>query len=234
MNQASRSFAEVTLLEAVARKVRVELNCRGVASRRPLRLSSQMLGLDDQDRLLLEEPRAGAHKVFLPPGWELGMAFSVGEYFVQVRSSVLDHCQHLLEPQRRVEAMVVQRPGQILALNRRQHERTELDASCQVTAHIWPFDELLSGNRLGARTGRLRNISLAGLGIELSDEPGWPRGQEVLISLSEPAWPQDRLFRACFRHCSQAGRGAFLAGFGDVLEWGPGQSVRMIDRLARL
>ena len=234
MNRTSRSFAEVTLLEAVARKVRVELNCRGVASRRPLRLSSQMLGLDDRDRLLLEEPRADKHKVFLPPGWELGMAFSVGEYFVQVRSTVLDHCQHLLEPQRRVEAMVVQRPEQILALNRRQHERTELDASCRVTAHIWPLDDLLSRNHLRAPTGRLRNISPGGLGIELSDEPGWARGQEVLISLSEPAWPQHRLFRACFRHCTQTGRGSFLAGFGDALEWGPGQSVHMIERLARL
>ena len=105
------SFADAAILDAVGRKVRVDLVLKPVTASSPSRLISRFLGFLGDDRLAIEEPRTEKkEKVFLPSGWLLGMSFEADNMWLQTRTTVLDHCLFLVQPARRADALVVQKP----------------------------------------------------------------------------------------------------------------------------
>ena len=112
----SRSFTDVSLMEAIARRVRVDLTV-GPAGTAGLRcLITRLLSFVEPDRLALDIPRDRGRKVHLPNEAELGLFFSLGGYRMQTRTKVVDHCQLALRPGHRVDSlgMIV---GQVISLS---------------------------------------------------------------------------------------------------------------------
>jgi len=229
----ARSFAEVALAEAIARRARVDLVLKPVTPSTDKRLRSRFLGVARTGGLVLDVPvGARVRRVYLPCGWELGMAFPVGGFLLQTRTTVLDHCQFALYPTRRVDAVVVARPGRILAVNRRKQPRYEVDPSRTVVACLWPAEALISGGRVFPRVGRLKNFSREGLGLVFPTVLPYEPGTEMVLRLEEHAREEHRLVSAVFRHSTALGDGQWLAGFSDVVELGPGQRIGIIESLA--
>jgi hypothetical protein len=198
-------------------------------------LSSRFLGIDKGGRLILAVPTTGdttAEKVFLPVGCDVGMIFSVGGLLLQVVTRVLDHCHYRQFRDRRVEALAVQRPSHVTELSHRKNLRWEVDVGEQITASIWPVEGLCSAAPPPPRIGRLVNWSDSGLGVCLAELIPHQLGTAMVIRLER--WkPQDSsIHRGVLRHCTPKPDGQFLAGFGNVVELGPGQAVPIMESLA--
>ncbi|MDY7009776.1 MAG: PilZ domain-containing protein [Planctomycetota bacterium] len=227
----SKSFAEVTFMEAVARRICVHLVLKPITPKTDSRLRSRFLGNIGRDRLVLDVPLSGGHKVYIPVGWEMGMAFPVGQFLLQARTTVLDHCQFQLYPTRRVDGLVVQRPTKILSLNRRSRPRYEVDPSVYIAASLWPADSLASGNQTDVRSGQLINWSAGGLGIRLSKNLPCNPGDQMIIRLEKADGNEWPIFRAILRHCTPQDNQEWLAGFSDVGALSPGQESEIIESL---
>ena len=218
-------------MEAVARRIRVHLVLKRITPKTDSRLRSRFLGTIGRDRLVLSVPLSGNHKVCIPVGWEMGMAFPVGQFLLQARTTVLDHCQFQLYPTRRVDGMVVQRPTKILSLNRRSQPRYEVDPSVYIAASLWLADSLAHGEQTDVRSGQLVNWSAGGLGIRFSSNPSCDQGDQMIIRLEKADGNEWPIFRAILRHCTPQDNGEWLAGFSDVAGLGPGQESEMIESL---
>ncbi len=218
-------------MEAVARRSRVYLILKPVTPETDKRLRSQFLGAAGPDRLVLDVPVAKDHKVCVPVGWELGMAFPMGHFLLQARTTVLDHCQFQLYPTRRVDGLVVQRPTRILSINRRSQPRYEVDPSTYIVASLWPADSLAHGDQTAVRSGQLVNWSANGLGIKLAAELPFSPGIQMIIRLEKAGSDEWPIFQAILRHCTPQENGQWLAGFSDVGGVGPGQAVSTIESI---
>lgn len=218
-------------MEAVARRIRVYLISKSVTPETDGRLRSRFLGAVCPDRLILDIPVSGNRKVCVPVGWELGMTFSMGQFLLQAKTTVLDHCQFQLYPTRRVDGLVVHRPTKILSLNRRSQPRHEIDPSEYIMVSLWPAESLAHGDRSVVRSGQLINWSVSGLGIKLAANLPCNPGTKMIIRMEKADGDEWPIFQAIFRHCTQHGDEEWLAGFGDVSRVGPGQSTSTIESL---
>ncbi|MCK4625557.1 MAG: flagellar brake domain-containing protein [Phycisphaerae bacterium] len=229
--QQSKSFTEVTFMEAVARRLRVYLISKPVAPETDGRLRSRFLSAAGPDRLILDVPVFKNRKVFVPVGRELGMTFSMGQFLLQARTTVLDHCQFQLYPTRRVDGLVVQRPTRILSINRRSQPRYEVDPSAYIMVSLWPAENLAHGDRTVVRSGQLINWSESSMGIKLAANLPCGPGTEMIIRMEKvdsDEWP---IFQAILRHCTPQENGQWQAGFSDVSRVGPGQNTSTIESL---
>jgi len=231
MEQQRREFSATSFVEAVARRARVDLVLKPVTPSSERRLISRFLGLHGGDGLVLAVPQAKGRKVFVPTGWDLGMLFPVGGFALQARTTVLGHCQFRLRPSRRVDAIIIQRPSEILAINRRKHPRHDVDLSRPVRASLWVADRLAGGQASPTQVGQLRNWSEGGLGIEFPAELACDAGTETILRLEEPGSDQCRILRGVLAHCTQMSVSRWLAGFANVAELCPGEASRMIRSL---
>jgi hypothetical protein len=191
--------------------------------------------MDKDGRVILAVPAAeGARnkKVFLPVGCDVGMVFPVGGLLLQAVTHVLDHCHHQQHPPRRVEAIIVARPGKVTALSQRQNPRWEIDPSDRIAASIWSAESLASGARPLPRMGRLANWSDGGLGICLGEPLPCQAETEVIIRLEGRKPNEFPIYRGVLKHFTPRPDGQFLAGFGEVVELGPGQAVPIMESLA--
>ncbi len=230
--QQISSFAEVTFIEAIARRIRVDLIIKPIAPGSDSRLRSRFLGAYPKDRIILEVPQARRHKVFVPVGWDAGMAFSMGQFLLQARTTVLDHCQFQLYPTRRIDGLIVQRPTRIISLNRRSHPRHEVDPSAHVTmTSIWSAEDLARGDKTASHSGQLSNWSVGGLGIRLSANLPYSPGTQVIVRLDQAGCDECPIFRAVLKHCTLQKNGEWIAGFGEMVKIEPGQAVKTIESL---
>lgn len=227
-----RSFAEASFLEAVARRVRVDLVLKPVSLGGQKRLITRFLGLQGIDRLILDVPSGNGRKVFVPSGWRVGMAFSMGPYFLQAPTTVIETCQYPLYKNRRVDALIVERPVHIVASNRREHPRHQIDPKVYIFVSLWPARSLAAGEPVPPRTGRLLNRSEGGFGIRLEAPLGCDAGTEMILRLEQGRADEFPVFRAILKHHTQDADGLWLAGFGDVTELEPGQAAALIEAIA--
>ncbi len=218
-------------MEAVARRSRIYLVLKPVTPKTDSRLCSRFLGATGRDRLVLDVPLSGDHKVCIPVGWEMGMAFPMGQFLLQARTTVLDHCQFQLYPTRRVDGLVVQRPTKILSINRRERPRYKVNPSVYITASLWPADSLARGDQTDVRSGQLINWSVSSLGIGLSSNLSCSPGDQMIIRLEKADGDEWPIFRAILRHCTPQDNEEWLAGFSDVVRLGPGQESGIIESL---
>ena len=226
-----RSFAEVTFLEAVARRIHLYLIVKPATPKTDGRLRSRFLGIEEPGRLILDVPQGGNRKVYVPVGQNIGMAFPMGHFLLQARTTVLDHCQFQLYPTRRIDSLVVQRPGRIISVNRRSQPRFEVDPSEYIMASFWPADSLTHRDQTAIRSGQLANWSVDGLGIRLAAKLPFPPGTRMIIRLEEAGSDEWPIFQAVLMHCSPQADERWLAGFGQVVRVEPGQAVGMIEAL---
>ncbi|MCK4626861.1 MAG: flagellar brake domain-containing protein [Phycisphaerae bacterium] len=227
----SKSFTEVTFLEAVARRIRVYLISKPVTPETDGRLRSRFLGAAGPDHLILDVPVSKNRKVCVPVGWEMGMSFSMGQFLLQARTTVLDHCQFQLYPTRRVDGLVVHRPSRILSLNRRSQPRYDVDPSAYIMVSLWLAESLAHGDRSVVLSGQLINRSESGLGIKLAANLPCSPGTEIIIRMEKADGDEWPIFQAIFKHCTQQGDEEWLAGFGDVSRVEPGQYTSTIESL---
>jgi len=226
------SFSQVTLVEAVARLVKVQLVPGPVAPGKESRLASRFLGRRKSGELLLAAPQGKRGKVFLSPGSRIGMVFAVAGQTYQAQSVVVDHCLFQPNPARRVDAVVIKRPEKVTCLNQRSQPRWEADVEHAPFASLWPAGSISEDATPAPRVGRLANWSSEGMGL-LFDQPlHLEDGAEVIIRLEGRTMPEHPVYRAALRHCTPRSEGGFLAGFAEVTELGPGQAVPIMESLA--
>ena len=225
------SFAHASLLEAVARRTRVDLvigpATRGGASR----LISRFL-LQDGDRLVLEVPEANGKKVYVSAGSRMGMAFTVGSFFLQAPTIAAGICQYPLSGTRRVEVLLAEMPARIVTANRRQSPRYQIDPHVFVFVSAWPACGADAGAPASVRTGRVLNFSQTGLGIRLDSPLACDVGTELVVRLEQARAKEYPIYRAVLRHQTRDPEGFWLAGLSDVAPLEPGASP-LIETIAR-
>ncbi len=227
--QKAKSFTEVTLLEAVTRRVRADLIVEPVTPNSEARLISQILGINDNGVILRVPKTKTGEKVFLPVGWSLGMSFEMGHLWLQARSEVLDHCLYAPQPGQKIDAIAVRRPSQILSSDRRRSPRHRIDPARTVMATVWPITETEDTPVGSICIGRLLNWSEGGLCASFKQRPPLPTGTQVCVRLQLPQAGQQCpiLQGAVRRHC-RSDDGSWVLGFGDVTEMGPGEATAFL------
>jgi len=226
-----KSFSQVAFLEAVARRVRVDIVLKPVTAGTEKRLHSRFLAARGKDRLVIAVPRIRRKKVFVPVDWELGMAFSLGEFFLQARTTVLGHCQYQLYPTRRVDALEVCRPAKILSIERRKEPREQIDHSITVGVSLWCAESLAENRPSQPRTGMLSNRSQSGIGVRLTSSLSFNIDAPMIVRLEEPGSREYQIFHGTLKHCTPREDGSWIAGLGELVELKPGQAVPLLENL---
>lgn len=227
----STSFAHVSFLEAVARRSRVDLILRPGDSDNPSRLSSRLLGFQGDDLLAMEIPKLNDHKVFVSPQEQIGMAFSVGPFFLQATTTVVSACQYPLRADQRVDALLVERPGKIIAADRRERPRNRTTPDVCVMVSLWPSLTLATRQPPMPSWGRLLDYSQNGLGIRLEAPLPYEVGTEMILRFEQDKADEFPISRAILKHQTKE-NGFWVAGFGDVCELAPGEAHMVIEAIA--
>lgn len=228
--QQAKSFEEITAIEAVTRRVRVDLVLDPVSPGADTRLISRFLGFDDTENVVLAVPWAqNDQKVFVPVKWKFGMAFEMGGLWLQGCSEVVGHCQFPLRPAQKVDAMVVELPERIQATNRRRKQRHAIDPSKVVTATLWTAEGGEGDDTVSvAVEGRLVNWSDGGLCVKLSPPLCWAVSTEVFVRLQSMDDGECPILRGIIKHYTFDVDGSWDVGLGEVKEVGPGESFGML------
>ena len=222
----SKSFEEITFIEAAARHARVDLVLDSVVPEGERRLISRFLGIENPRRIILAPPMtARDKKVFLPPGWRVGMSFDLAEKWFQATTTVIEYCMFQQSVTRRVDAMAVEQPTKLLA-NRRSAPRYRIAPSRQFYAKIWSAERLADEKLAPLHTGKLQDWSEAGLGVRLREPAGLTTG------LENDAGTDSLFLRGVLRHCTPLGDGCWLAGFGEIADLRPGEAPDLMNFLA--
>jgi len=231
--QQATSFAHMSVLEAAARRLRVDLVLKPVTPGTDTRLRSRFLGIRNPDRLVLAVPQTRrGKKVFVPNGWDLGIGFELEDQWLQARTTVVGHCLYPVHATRRVDGLMVQRPDEILSRSPRRKPRCEVDPSRLVTATLWAVECLESTNFATQAVGRILNWSETGLGVRLSARPPLRAGMEVLVRLETEDTEETPIYRGVLKHCTAHETGTWLAGIGEVTHVQPGEALTLAEFLA--
>ncbi|MCL2700087.1 MAG: hypothetical protein FWE88_00155 [Phycisphaerae bacterium] len=222
---------EAPLLDAVARRCRVDVLARPILPGGPTRLLSHFLGQID-DHLVIAPPQtAEGDKVFLPKDWELGLSFELESVWVQGRTAVRDHMFFPLHPGRWVDGVLLPRPRELVVRTNRRVARQRLRRNQIVIAELWTrgqaVDELTPHS-----CGRVTDFTSDSLGIYLDQDIALPAQTELVIRLQRPGDAQSLQLRAHLRHCTRQPSGAWLLGLSAVGEITPGQRPELVRFLA--
>jgi hypothetical protein len=145
---------------------------------------------------------------------------------------VVDHCLFLVQPARRADALVVQKPLSILTCNRRSNPRHRVSASSRTVATFWPWTDGQTQTAAQVAHAQIVDYSVGGLGIKADTPLPMKIGEKVVIQLRTAHQPDCLILQGQLRHCTLCEDGAWRAGFGDVAEVEPGQAQGLIEFLA--
>jgi len=228
---SSASFTTTALQEAAARRLRVDLVGKKVNSRAETRLQSHFLGLGAAcDDLVLAAPESvKGGKVFLPPGWSVGLSFQLDHLWLQGRSQVLRHAMFPDEGGRRVDAVVCELPQHLVVRSGRTAERhvVELDV---LLATVWAEDPA-TGELQPPWEGLVQDWSEGGLGLQLRGRPPWLAEQNLLIRMVPRGSAGRPLCRGVLKYVREEA-GHYRVGIGEVRPLRPGEAPELISRLA--
>jgi len=215
-----KTFTETAVWQAAIRRTRVDLVLAPVTPHTDSRLISRLLGLDDEGNLVLDVPRTSRDKkVFIPDGWQIGLAFELADLWMQSRSVVIGHCHYHIHPTRRVDALTVEPPVRIISCNERRNRRHKTDplkhVAVAVLATYGPDGHGPLPSRL---TGRLRNWSEDGMGLEFIESHDLQPNCQLIVQVHIPALERASLFRGVVKHVTSLAPGLTLVGMGEVEE----------------
>jgi len=230
----ARSFSEITFIEAAARRTRVGLVLTPVTPGGPKRLISHFLGIAGEGRLVLATPETiKGKKVFVPPGWRVGLAFELGGFWFQAATDVLEHGMFQRYAIRRVDALIVRQPERLKSSpNRRDRPRQQADPTKPFLATIWSEEDVEQTRHDPLGVGRLQDWSETGLGVNLAKPLTLAAGRRAIIRLDRAVTEECLFVWGTLRHCTPADGGIYLAGFGDVRNVGPGEAVSLMEFMA--
>jgi hypothetical protein len=232
----SKSFSEVSIMEAVARKVEVEVVINPGAGVPCSSATSRFLGMDEQGRLALRIPVTAQDPPQKQPigvGRDVGLLFAVGEYVFQADSTVLEHTSFPVTPVRREDALILRLPEHTQLLSKRVEPRFDIDPDRPVATRIWDWQQLAEGAEQGPRSGRLANWSASGFGVSTGGQLPMDIGDTVLVRVEQHRSSEYKLYQAVLKHLTRQSDGKWLAGFGHVNELRPGQATPLIEQLTR-
>lgn len=234
MNEGKpRSFAEVAFLEAIARRVRVDVIVSAIVSREDRRLVSHFLGVEGQGRIALAPPETiRGKKVYIPVDSGIGMSFELEDSWFQGTTTVLEHSMFRQSPTRRIDALIVEQPGELLSSNRRRKPRRKVDPSRPVLATIWPAAHVSEPKLEPLGTGSVYDWSETGLGIMLPKPLDVDVGRKVVIVMYTTRKDERIFVWGVLKHCSLREGGKWLAGFGEVTNVRAGEAVDFVEFLS--
>jgi len=228
-----KSFAEVTFIEAAARRLRADLVISPVTPDGQTRLISRFAGVEGPGRVILEPPvTADGGKVFIPDGWELGISFDLANVWFQATTRVLEHCMFYQAPTRRIDALAVKLPAKVLTGNRRAEPRHAPPPGGPTFVTIWPGGRIDDEDAAPLATGRLQDWSASGVGIRLTEPLDLATGAAAVLCLTGPSGGESVFLRGVLRHCTSLGDGTWVAGLGDAAGLRPGEAVSLMSLLA--
>ncbi len=232
MNQArTTSFSEVTLTEAIARRLECWLVLRPYRPGLEKRLRSQFLALAP-NAAILDIPTDQGKKFFVPGGCDVGMVFTLGEQVLQARSKVIGQILFATQGGSRFDALELEWPAKVVPLQKRAQPRWTIPGDRLITALLWPADAMARPPLPAAKLGQVANWSQGGLGLRFAKDPSLAPETDMIVCLEEgPARPR-RFYRGRTRHTTASGDDGFLVGLADVSELLPGQAVEIIRALA--
>jgi len=229
----SKSFEEITFIEAAARHARVDLVLDSVVPEGDRRLISRFLGIENPGRIILAPPvTADGKKVFLPEGWQVGISFDLANVWFQAKTTVIEYCMFQQSTTRRVDALAIAQPTKLISANRRSTPRYRIAPTRQFYAKIWSAERLTDEKLDPLHTGKLQDWSEAGLGVRLREPTGLNTGMEAVICLENDTGTDSLFLRGILRHCTALGDGCWLAGFGEVADLRPGEAPDLMNFLA--
>ncbi len=229
----SKSFEEITFVEAAARHVRVDLVLDSVVPEGERRLISRFLGVENPSRIILAPPQtARGKKVFLPARWQVGMSFDLANVWFQATTKVIEYCMFQQSPTQRVDALAVEQPTKLISANRRSAPRYRVAPARKFFAKIWPEERLTDDKLAPIHTGKLQDWGQAGLGVRLREPANLATGLGAVLCLESETGTDSRFLRGILRHCTPLGNGDWLAGFGDVADLRPGEELDLMNFLA--
>lgn len=226
------SFSEIAVIEAITRRLRVDLVLKPVTPGSDKRLISTFLGTSGEEQIVLAVPRTprGA-KVFVPDEWEVGLSFGLGGLWLQARSQVVGRCQFALQPTRRADAILVRRPARILSANRRRVPRHPTNSTRPVAAMAWAADVIAATDSAAPQVGRLMNWSEEGLAIRFFGPPSLNDGDKAIVRLHLSKTEECPILQGVVRHSTSEGNNCWVVGLGDVSDVRPGEAVDLIEML---
>ena len=215
-----KTFTDTALQEAAARRIRVDLVIDPVTPNTPGRLISRLFGIDEAGGLVLDVPQAApAGRVFLPTGWQVGMAFELADLWMQSRTTVTGHCQFPLHPARRVDALVLAPPTKIISCNERGKQRHVTNPLKPVLATVLTMiDPQGRGPTDVHQVARLRNWSQGGLGLEFAEPHPLEVYCQIVVEVRIVGLVRASQFRGTVKHVTPLSPGVCMVGVGDVEE----------------
>jgi hypothetical protein len=229
-----RSFTEVTLVEAAARRARVDLVIKPVTPGGDRRLISRFLGIPGAGRLALAPPQTvRGKKVFLPVDWQVGMSFDLADIWFQATTNVLEYGMFQQYATRRVDALIVKQPTKLISSrNRRQRPREQVDPAKPFLAAIWSAEDVADTKHKPLQVGRLHDWTEGGLGVRLAEPLALGVGERVIVRLDRALTGESVFVWGTFRHCTPTETGIWLAGFGEATNVRPGEAVSLMEFLS--
>jgi len=227
------SLSEVTLTEAIARRLDCYLILRPFRPSAQKHLRSRFLALTPE-AVILQIPSEGDEKVFVPAGCDLGLIFTLGDQVFQARSKVLGQVLHTGEGGRRFDALQIQPPAKLLPLQKRTQPRWTVPGDRLITARAWPAEALLHRPVPTAKLGQVVDWSHHGLGLRFLEDPGLSVETDMIVCLEEGPTRPRRFYRGRVRHITGGDQDGFLMGLSNVSELMPGQAVEIMRALAGL
>ena len=219
-------------MEAAARRARVDLVLAPVVPGGDRRLISRFLGIEPSGRIVLAIPETPkGQRVFLPIGWRLGMSFELANIWFQAPTTVVEHRMFQQFAARRVDALSVAHPKELLSANRRSSPRSRVDPSKPFTVTIWSAHRTADEHLAPIQVGRLQDWSDIGLGVKLTGQLPVEPGTRLILCLERAATNECVFVWGRLTHCTAADDG-WLAGFGDVTNMGPGEAVELMAFMA--
>ncbi len=209
-----KSFAKVTINEAVTQRFRVDLVLKPVTPATDKRLMSRFLGTHSDEGIVLSVPWTKcSKKVFVPAGWDIGMAFELGGLWMQTRTKAVGHCQFPLHPTQRVDGLIVRQPTRILSIRPgRRKQRYKVNPSRPVAVTVWPAKDLEGVEAGPAQTGQLVDWSEGGLRVEFSEPPRLDVGTRLLIRFQTLPAKECPIMQGVVRHYTPGEKGFWQVG----------------------
>lgn len=234
MNKSkAKSFADVTFIEAIARHVHVSLTAAEYLPGEKNRLTSHFLGIPGDGRIALTPPLSiDGEKVFLPVDCQLEMSFSLAGMWFRAATIVLEHGMHRQLPTKKVDALIVQQPTELLTANRRGRPRRTVDPTKVFLATIWPSQHDLDAKLKPLQIAKVHDWSEEGLGIMLTGNLELEIGQLVIIALDGPKDSERIFLWATLKHCTLCKTDVWLAGFADLTNVRAGEAVNLMEFLS--
>ena len=226
----AKSFAEVTFIEAIARHVHVDMAATEYLPKEENRLSSHFIGIAGQGQIAMTPPLSiQGEKVFLPVECKLVISFSLADMWFRAETKVLEHRMLNQLPTKKVDALIVSQPTELLTANRRRKQRKRLDQDKVFLATLWPSQHDLDEKLKPLHTAKVHDWSEDGLGIMLGNKVKLDIGQKVIIALDGPKGSEHIFLWATLKHSTLCKTDVWLAGFGDLTSVRAGEAVNLME-----